>query len=234
MVRVSEGNPTMLKKSFFHGHITEFIGKAIFVFFLALLALPCKLNARENNQVAFSADNPPYLENFVLEKSNQWLVLSLTVGSPFDKKLKSLILNGVSQKITLTIETNEKKNYLFLVNIDRKIFSNSITQSILYDNLKKLFVVNFDGRRPPLKTRSYKKALMAVSTFNNIHLLPLKKSGGHHNYQSRVKAEIAKKQMPFHLEYLFFFLANWERKTQTYVLEIPQQLLSSQNEQTGY
>jgi len=234
MLRLSEEYSLMLTKPFFHGPIPAFIGKAIFVLCLALLALPCKLNARENDQVTFSADNPPYLENFVLEKSNQWVILSLTVSSPFDKKLKSLILNGVSQKITLTIDTNEKKNYLFLVNIDRKIFSNSITQSILYDNLKKLFVVNFDGRRPPLKTRSYKKALMAVSTFNNIHLLPLKKSLIRHNYQSRVKAEIAKKRMPFHLEYLFFFLANWERKTQTYVLEIPQQLLSSQNELTGY
>ena len=218
----------MLTKPFFHGLMLAFISKAIFVLCLLLLALPCKLDARENNKVTFSTDNPPYLENFVLEKSNQWLVLSLTVGSPFDKKLKSLILNGVSQKITLMIETNEKKNYLFLVNIDRKIFSNSITQSIFYDNLKKLFVVNFQDQRPPFKTHSYKKALMAVSTFSNVHLLPLKKSGDHHHYQSRIKAEIAKKKIPFHLEYLFFFLANWERKTRTYVIEIPQQFLSPQ------
>lgn len=218
----------MLTKPFFHGPMPAFTSMATFVLCLLLVALPCKLNARENNKVTFSADNPPYLENFVLEKGNQWLDLSLTVGSPFDKKLKTLILNGVSQKITLTIETNEKKSYLFLVNIDRKIFSNSITQSIFYDNLKKLFVVNFQDQRPPLKTHSYKKALMAVSTFNNVHLLPLKKSGGHHNYQSRIKAEIAKRRIPFHLEYLFFFLANWERKTRTYVIEIPQQFLSPQ------
>ncbi|HDJ28217.1 MAG TPA: DUF4390 domain-containing protein [Proteobacteria bacterium] len=233
-VRLSEENSTMLIKSFFYGHIPSFIGKTIFVFCLALLALPCKLNASENNQVTFSADNPPYLENFVLEKSNQWVILSLTVSSPFDKKIKSLILNGVPQKITLTIDTNEKKNYLFLVNIDRKIFSNSITQSILYDNLKKLFVVNFDGKRPAFKTSSYKKALLAVSTFHNIHLLPLKKSLIHHDYQSRVKAEIIKKQMPFHLEYLFFFLASRDRKTQTYIIEIPQQFLPDKNEQAGY
>ncbi|NIA19243.1 MAG: DUF4390 domain-containing protein [Xanthomonadaceae bacterium] len=212
-------------KPFVHGHTPSFIAKAIFVFCLALLALPCKLNASENNQVTFSADNPPYLENFVLEKSNQWIILSLTVSSPFDKKIKSLILNGIPQKITLTIDTNEKKNYLFLVNIDRKIFSNNITQSILYDNLKKLFVVNFGGKRPPLQTRSYKEALLAVSTFTNIQLLPLKQSLIHHDYQTRVKAEIIKKRMPFHLEYLFFFLASRDRKTQTYILEIPQQFL---------
>jgi len=222
----------MLIKSFSDGHIPSLIGKTIFVFCLALLALPCKLNASENNQVTFSADNPPYLENFVLEKSNQWIILSLTVSSPFDKEIKSLILNGVPQKITLKINTSEKKNYLFLVNIDRKIFINSITQSILYDNLKKLFVVNFGGKRPPLQTRSYKKALLSVSTFNNIHLLPLKKFLIHHDYQSRVKAEIVKKRMPFHLEYLFFFLASRDRTTQTYVLDIPQQFLSHDNKQT--
>ncbi len=221
-------------KSFFYGNTPSFIGKAMFILCLALLALPCKLNASENNQVTFSADNPPYLENFVLEKSNQWVTLSLTVSSPFDKKIKSLILNGVPQRITLTIDTNEKKNYLFLVNIDRKIFSNNIIQSILYDNLKKLFVVNFDGKQPPIKTRSYKKALLAVSTFNNIHLLPLKKSLIHHDYQSRVKAEIIKKRMPFHLEYIFFFLASRDRKTQTYILEIPQQFLPHENEHAGY
>ncbi|MEA2107919.1 MAG: DUF4390 domain-containing protein, partial [Pseudomonadota bacterium] len=222
----------MLIKSFFYDHIPSFIGKVIFVFCLTLLALPCKLNASENNQVTFSADNPPYLENFVLEKSNQWIILSLTVSSPFDKEIKSLILNGVPQKITLKINTNEKKNYLFLVNIDRKVFSNSITQSILYDNLKKLFVVNSDGKRPPLETNSYKKALLAVSTFNNVHLLPLKNALIHHDYQSRVKAEIIKKRMPFHLEYLFFFLTSRDRTTQTYVLDIPQQFLSNDNKQT--
>jgi len=221
-------------KSFSFGFIASFIGKAILVFCLVFLALTGKSNASKNNQVTFSADNHPYMENFVLEKSNQWLTLSLTVSSPFDKKIKSLILNGVPQKITLTINTNEKKNYLFLVNIDRKIFSSSSTQSIFYDNLKKLFVVSFDGKQPPFQTRSYEKALLAISTFKSIHLLPLKKLLSHHDYQTRVKAEIVKEGMPFHLEYLFFFLANRDRKTQTYVLEIPQQFLTDKNEKAGY
>jgi len=208
------------------------IHRAIILACLMLLALPCKLGAIENDRVAFSVDNPPCLENFVLGKNNQWITLSLTVRSPFDKKLKSLVLNGVPQKITLEITTNEKKNYLFLVNIDRKIFTNSITHSIHYDNLKKLFVVNTGKERPALRTSSYQQALTAVSTFNNIHLLPLEKSGAQHEYQTRIKAEILKKRMPFHLEYLFFFLAGWERKTQTYVLDIPRQFLQPQREQT--
>ncbi|RLB69504.1 MAG: hypothetical protein DRH04_05085 [Deltaproteobacteria bacterium] len=207
----------------------------IFVCLMSLalaVVLPCKLSATENDRIAFSADNPPCLENFVLAKNNRWITLSLTVRSPFDKKLKSLILNGVPQKITLEIITNEKKNYLFLVNIDRKIFTNSITHSIHYDNLKKLFVVNADKKHPPLQTSSYQQALTAVSTFNNIHLLPMEKAQAEHGYQAKVKAEIVKKRMPFHLEYLFFFLAGWERKTQTYVLDIPQQFLQPNSKPT--
>jgi len=211
-----------------------FVGRTIFLLCLALMPMvfTCKLNASEINQVVFSADNPPYLEDFILGKSSQWITLSLMVSSPFDKKIKRLILDGVPQKITLEIETNEKKNYLFLVNIDRNVFNNSIIQSIQYDNLKKLFVVHFGDQTLSLKTHSYKEALLAVSTFHNVHLLPIKKTQAHHHYQVRVKAEIIKKRMPFHLEYLFFFLSGQDRKTQTYVLEIPQQFLSPDNEQT--
>jgi hypothetical protein len=208
------------------------ISGTIILVCLMSLALPCKLGATENGRIAFSVDNPPCLENFVLGKDNQWITLSLTVRSPFDKKLKSLILNGVPQKITLEIVTNEKKNYLFLVNIDRKIFTNSITHHIHYDNLKKLFVVNTGKKRPALQTSSYQQALTAISTFNNIRLLPMEKARDQHEYQTRIKAEILKKRMPFHLEYLFFFLAGWERKTQTYVLDIPRQFLQPNSTQT--
>lgn len=172
-----------------------------------------------------NADNPPYLEDFVIGKRQQAIWLTLSVSNPFDKKLKGLILNGVTQKITLNTTTSEKKSYLFLVNSDRLMAENTISQSITYDNLKKVFVVAYEGRQPELTTTSYPQALAAVSTFADINLLELQHARPKTRYEVKVQAEIRKTRLPFHLEYLFFFLSAWDRKTQTYVLDIPDQFL---------
>ena len=65
------------------------------------LPLGSKLHAADKKQVEFAADHPPYLEDFVIGAERNKITLSLRVANPFDHEIKSLLLNGVSQKISL-------------------------------------------------------------------------------------------------------------------------------------
>ncbi len=191
----------------------------------SVVLLSCKLDASGIKQWRQATDTPPCLENFVLGKDRKIITLSLQVGNPFDQKLKTLILDGVPQKITLKTWTAEKKNYLFVVNFNRLIRKNVITHKIKYDNLKKLFVVTGNDLENIYETPAYEQALRRASRFTGVPLLSLVQARPQARYQVKVRAEIRKTRLPFHLEYFFFFLSAWDRKTRTYTLEIPDHFL---------
>ena len=154
------------------------------------------------------------------------ITLSIKVANPFDHEIKSLLLNGVSQKITLFIRTKVNRINLFLVKFNREINNKTYTHSIKYDNLKKLFTVSGNTETKPVETTSYKKAIQLASEFKNITLLHGNQLNQSRSYQVEARAEIRKVRLPFHLEYLFFFLSAWDRKSNNYTIDIPERLIN--------
>lgn len=197
---------------------------ALFPFIIGLVF--SKTYAATNNKIEFAADHPPYLEDFVVSTSKRQILLSLKVANPFDHELKNLISNGVSQNITLNIKVKVNSFNLFLVKFNRTLSSNSYTHTITYDNLKKLFTVTAKDQGNPLQTPSYKEALRYASTFSNLGLLEEKQIEKDLSYQVETQAEIRKVRLPFHLEYFFFFLSAWDRKSNSYTIDIPTSLLN--------
>ncbi|MBN2232563.1 MAG: DUF4390 domain-containing protein [Deltaproteobacteria bacterium] len=196
-------------------------GTILLVMLVSNIFHSSNINAKTPDQIRLTADNPPYLEEFVLGQRSGATTLDVVVANPFDRTLKNLILNGVKQDITLLTTVNCKKTYLFLVNFDRHVSSATYRQSIFFDTLKKVFVVNFDGRQPTVETSSYRQALHLVSSFRDLPLLTRRQRHDDADYSVRVRAEIQETRLPFHLEYLFFFLSAWDRQTQTYIIDIP-------------
>jgi hypothetical protein len=179
------------------------------------------VNAKTPNQIQLTTDHQPYLEEFVLRQRANTTILDVLVANPFDHKLKDLILNGVKQDITLKVTVSRKKTYLLLIDFNHHVSTAAYRQTIFFDNLKKVFVIDYDGRLPAAETTSYQQALRLVSTFRGIPLLTRRQRRENGDYNARIRAEIKKTSLPFHLEYLFFFLSAWDRKTQTYIIDIP-------------
>ena len=203
----------------------------VFLLFLiissqALLPFESKSYAADKKQIEFAADHPPYLEDFVISSEKNKITLSLNVANPFDHEIKSLLLNGVSQKITLTIKVNVNRFNLFLVKFNRRINNKTYTHNIKYDNLKKLFTVSKTPQTEPFETTSYKEAIQQVTKFEEITLLHGNQLERSRNYQVEARTEIRKVRLPFHLEYLFFFLSAWDRKSNNYTIDIPERLIN--------
>ena len=192
----------------------------------ALLPFESKLYAAGKNQIEFAADHPPYLEDFVMSSEKNKITLSLNVANPFDHEIKSLLLNGVSQKITLSIKVNVNRFNLFLVKFNRQINYITYTHNIKYDNLKKLFTVSKTPQTKPLETTSYKEAIQQATKFEDITLLHENQLEQNRDYQVEARTEIRKAHLPFHLEYLFFFLSAWDRKSNNYTIDIPKRLIN--------
>jgi hypothetical protein len=195
------------------------------VILFAQMVVHSKLYAGDRKQIEFAADHPPYLEDFVISSEDAAVSLSLKVSNPFDHEIKSLLLNGVSQKISLNIEVNVNSFNLYLVKFNRTLSDNTYTHNIDYDNLKKTFTVTMSAESKPIKTTSYKKALKIAAGFKDIVLLNRNQIDADRHYQVDAQTEIREVSLPFHLEYLFFFLSAWDRKSNSYTIDIPKQLL---------
>ena len=190
------------------------------------LSLESKLYAADKKQIEFAADHPPYLEDFVMSSEENKIILSLKVANPFDHEIKSLLLNGVSQKITLSIKVNVNRFNLFLVKFNREVKNITYTHKIKYDNLKKLFTVGITPYTKTIETTSYKEAIQLITEFKDITLLSGNQLEQNRSYQVEARTEIRKARLPFHLEYLFFFLSAWDRKSNNYTIDIPERLIN--------
>ncbi|MCD6292335.1 MAG: DUF4390 domain-containing protein [Deltaproteobacteria bacterium] len=191
-----------------------------------LSPLLSNLYAADNRQIEFAADHPPYLEEFVMNSEENKITLSLRVANPFDHEIKSLLLNGVSQKITLTTTVKMNRFNLYLVKFNQKINTNTYTHNIEYDNLKKLFTVITPPHTKLIETSSYKEAIKVATQFKHLTLLNRCQLKENRDYQVDTQTEIRKVRLPFHLEYLFFFLSAWDRKSNTYTIDIPERLIT--------
>ncbi len=190
------------------------------------LPLGSKLHAADKKQIEFAADHPPYLEDFVISSEKNRISFSLRVANPFDHEIKSLLLNGVSQKISLSIKVKVSRINLFLVKFNRKVKDITYTHKIKYDNLKKLFTVGRTTGTRTIETTSYKEAVQMATKFEDITLLQGNQLERDRDYQVEVRTEIRKVRLPFHLEYLFFFLSAWDRKSNNYTIDIPERLIN--------
>ncbi|MCK5540352.1 MAG: DUF4390 domain-containing protein, partial [Deltaproteobacteria bacterium] len=180
----------------------------------------------DKKQIEFAADHPPYLEDFVISSEKNRISFSLRVANPFDHEIKSLLLNGVSQKISLSIKVKVSRINLFLVKFNRKVKDITYTHKIKYDNLKKLFTVGRTTGTRTIETTSYKEAVQMATKFEDITLLQGNQLERDRDYQVEVRTEIRKVRLPFHLEYLFFFLSAWDRKSNNYTIDIPERLIN--------
>jgi hypothetical protein len=190
-----------------------------------LLLSYSNLYAGSKKQIEFAADHPPYLEDFVISAEEDNVYLSLSVANPFDHEIKSLLLNGVSQKISLTVKVSVNSFNLYLVKFNRTLSNNTYTHNIDFDNLKKVFTIILSPDCKPIETTSYKKALKIAAEFKDIVLLNKNQIDADRHYQVDAQTEIREVSLPFHLEYLFFFLSAWDRKSNSYTIDIPKQLL---------
>lgn len=157
------------------------------------------------------------LTDMVVSNTRDHLLLFVRVEGAFTEKMKQAVLNGIPISFSYII-TLEKINPLFLPN--KKVAKRKITHTIKYESLKKQFVVrrSWEDNRP-LTTQSFEEARRWMSEIKSLAVAPLENLQEGKRYRIRAKAELDTVELPFYLNYVFFFVSLWNFETDWHSIE---------------
>jgi hypothetical protein len=153
------------------------------------------------------------LSDIIVTNTRDHLLVYFNVRDCFTGEMNKAILNGISTKFTFIVKLYEVRNAWF----DHKVADIRLTHNIQYNTLKNefnLFLPEHNKKKLKAKDFDDAKKLMAEVVALKVARLDKLKRGIH--YQLRMKAELDKIELPFYLNYVFFFLSLWDFETDWY------------------
>ena len=181
--------------------------KRNFLFALAILLLVCAVPQPS------SAKKEAHLADIIVTNTRAHLLVYFKVKDCFTEEMNKAILNGISTNFTFIVKLYEVKPTRF----DAKLASIRLTHTIEYNSLKNEFSLLLPERNDKkVITKDFEEAkrLMAEVVALTVTRLTSLKRGL--PYQLRLKAELDRIELPFYLNYVFFFLSLWDFETDWY------------------
>ncbi len=141
------------------------------------------------------------------------LFISFRVTDCFTEKMIQAIKNGVNTRFVFIIRVYEVKRWWK----DKKLADLKVIHSIYYDSIKKVYNLELSERKTrKLVLRDLEEAKRVMAKITNLKLLETTRLKKGKEYQIRVKAELDKIRLPFHLHHVLFFLSLWNFETDWY------------------
>jgi hypothetical protein len=160
-----------------------------------------------------SAKKEAHLSDIIVTNTRDHLLVYFKVGECFTEEMNKAIMNGIETKFTFIVKLYEVKPTRF----DTKITDIRLRHTIAYNTLKNeftLFLPEQSIKKVITKDFEEAKKLMAGVVALTVTRLANLKRGL--QYQLRLKAELDKIELPFYLNYVFFFLSLWDFETDWY------------------
>jgi hypothetical protein len=157
------------------------------------------------------------ITDVIVTNTTDDLDLSFKVEGCFTEDLQKAILNGVPTTFTFVASLDRVRSFWKDKNQGRL----EIRHTVKYNNLKTEFVITRsedNGRSIVVNSLDEAKTIMAA--VEDVRIAKLKSLERNHRYQVRIKAELRKITLPFHLHYVFrFFLFLWDFQTDWYTTD---------------
>ena len=155
------------------------------------------------------------VDDLVVSNSKEDLLVFFTVKDAFSNEMIEAVKNGLPVTFTFQLQ-------LYEINSgwpDSRIVDVSIDHILRYDGLKEEYTMTDDGEGGRTQTvGKLQEALRIMSEINGYRLLSLKRLRPGGDYRLRVKALLAKKELPFKMHYLIPFYSLWGFETDWYEL----------------
>lgn len=179
--------------------------KTYILFFCIMLYLPGLVLAQDAK-----------LTDMEISNNRDDLLIFLRVDGAFNQQLEEAVLNGIPATFSFFIILEE----IVPLWPDKTITEITITHTLKYNNLKKSFSINrsWDSSKL-LTTGSFEEAKQMMSEIKSLKLVPLKLLTKGTKYQISAKAELDKVDLPFFLNYIFFFASLWDFETDWHSFE---------------
>ncbi|MBS0014668.1 MAG: DUF4390 domain-containing protein [Desulfobacterales bacterium] len=157
------------------------------------------------------------LTDMVVSNTRDDLLLFVTVKGAFTEQMKQAVLNGIPTSFSFIVRL-EKSNVFVLPNT--LVAEKKVTHTIKYESLKKQFVVrrSWEENRT-LTTDSFEKARQWMSEIKSLRIAAIDRLQEGKKYRIRAKARLDTVELPFYLNYVFFFVSLWDFETNWHSIE---------------
>jgi len=156
------------------------------------------------------------LTDITVSNTDADLLLHLTLEGSFLEKIKRQILDGTATSFAFIIRLAQAHDLWF----DQKIADIRVVHTIKYDNVKKEFIVRRSWKNNEAEiTTSFEEAQQWMNEIDNLKIVPLNRMERNTQYELRAKAEVSKKNLPFYLHYVLFFVSFWDEETDWYIID---------------
>lgn len=180
--------------------------KSVFLLIVGLLLIA--------SQAGYAQDAT--LTNITVSNTQDDLLLFLNLEGAFREEMKQAILSGAPSTFSFFAKLNRVRSLWF----DKDIADLEVTHTIVYDNLKKEFMVTRSWKdNNPEVTKSFDEAKRWMTEIDSLKIIPLNRLERDEQYQLRVKAEVSKKTLPLYLHYILFFVSLWDFETDWYTID---------------
>lgn len=144
------------------------------------------------------------------------LKTSFVVKSAFTPDIEEAINSGVSTTFTFKVILSRNRGLFWF---DETVAKNVFKHTVKYDTLKEEYEITLDETGgAPVRTKDLSEMKRLMTTGEAIVLKPAGPLVKGAEYDIRIMAELHSVRLPFHLDYVFFFvrLFDFETKWHTY------------------
>ncbi|NTU59893.1 MAG: DUF4390 domain-containing protein [Deltaproteobacteria bacterium] len=145
------------------------------------------------------------------------LSLSFRVQKAFDSRVLDTLDSGLPVRFTYWVQIARGRDVL----PDQVVSDIRVERTLVKDNLKDRYKVTLAASGEEKDFATLAEAIEVMSRVDGLHLLPLDALARQAPLTLKIKAQLQKFQLPFHLHIVLAFLSYWDVDTDWYVLELP-------------
>ena len=135
----------------------------------------------------------------------------------FTEKIEEAIQTGIKTVFTFYLNLYQKRKWWK----DRKVASLKFHHAIQYDPIRGEYLVTLEENGFSQVTSSLEEAKGWMAKVEEVEVRPSSQLQPGIPTELRIKAELDPVKLPFHLEYLFFFVSLWDFETKWYIEPLP-------------
>jgi hypothetical protein len=145
--------------------------------------------------------------------SNGAWKVSFVAENCFTDKMNEAIQSGMQTVFTFYLQVYQKRKLWR----DRKVASMEFHHTIQFDPIRGEYSVTLEENRSSRTTSDLEEAKRWMAKVEEVEVRPASQLNPGIPIELRIKAELDPVKLPFHLEYLFFFVSLWDFETQWHV-----------------
>lgn len=173
----------------------------VFSFFLiSTLTLPVFGQEASIQEVSVKGSHGIWKVNFIIKNC-------------FTEKMDEAIRTGIKTTFTFYIRLYQKRKFWR----DRKVASMNFQHSIQYDPIRGEYLVTLEESQSSHTTSNLEDAKYWMAKVEGLEIQSNSELNLEIPMELHIKAELDRVKLPFHLEYLFFFLSLWNFETKWHI-----------------